>query len=836
MANLGRLLREWRERKLLTQEQLAERSGVSVRTVRRYERGGSPQTTSIRMLADALGLSPAERAVLVAAIREPSTVDEVETDAPGSPGRLRQLPGPPPLFTGRVPELAELDRISDPDRLVIATISGMAGVGKTALAVRAAHAVASRYPDEQIYLDLHGYAQGGRPVDPAEALDRVLRSLGVPAERIPPGLDDRAALYRSRLADHRALILLDNAASEEQVTPLLPGTPGSLVLVTSRHQLPGLDHSHAVSLGLLPVSDAVALFTLAAGERRVRGESTDVTTTVDLCGRLPLAVHVAAARLRSHPSWTLAHLVDRLQVRRRLLSELEAGERSVTAALDLSYQQLSVELRRAYRVFGLHPGAELTVDAAAALLGTTEQRAERLIDRLLDGHLVLEPVPGRFRFHDLVRAHSVARADADEGDTDERAALTRLFDHYRHAAAVAMDVAYPYERDRRPRIPTSGTPAPALDGPAGAMAWLDTELPTLLAVARHAADHGWPDHTVHLSGTLHRHLRGRAHYALAETLHHMALTVARATGNGLAEATALVSLGNTHRQQGRIAQATDHYERALAIAVASGDRTAEMWTLTALGHAQRLQGRYADAAEHFTRAGQIARDIGNRGAELDAVGGLGWLRRQQGHVTEAIEAFTQARQLARETANRSGELDALTGLGWLHRQQGHNEPAATHFEQALHISRAIGNRQGELNALNGLASTYRLEGRHQEAMTTFEHTLELSRAIGNRNLQFEALQGLGRLHFAAGRHDRALTCHGEALDLATALRQPADQANAHDGIAHAHQALGQDEDARRHWELALETLAAIGAEHTEDGEVTTAGLRALLARAPERAG
>jgi tetratricopeptide (TPR) repeat protein len=676
-----------------------------------------------------------------------------------------------------------------------------------------------------------------RPVDPGDALDRVLRSLGVPAERIPPGLEDRAALYRSRLADHRALILLDNAASEEQVTPLLPATPGCLVLVTSRRQLTGLDNSHAISLDLLPRPDAVTLFARAAGERQVRDEpSAHLATVVDLCGRLPLAVRVAAARLRSHPSWTIAHLVERLQVRRRVLSELEADELSVTAALDLSYQQLSAEPRHAYRLFGLHPGVDLTVDAAAALLGTTAQKAERLIDRLLDSHLLLEPAPGRFRFHDLVRAHSSARADADEGDADRRAALTRLFDHYRRSAAVAMDVAYPYERDRRPGVPRSGTSTPAAADPAGAVAWLDTELPTLLAVARYAADNGWPDHTIHLSGTLHRHLRGRAHYSTAETLHHLAVAVARSTGDGVAEAHALLGLGHMQRQQGRIGQATDQYEQALAIAVRVGDRPAEMWTLAGLGHAQRLQGRYADAAESFSRARRIARDTGNRGAELDALTGLGWLRRQQGHNAQAIEDFAQAREIARETGNRSGELDALTGLGWLHRQHGHNEQACTHFEQALHIARAIGNRQGELNALNGLASTYLLEGRQHDAMTTYEHTLELSRAIGNRNLQFEALQGLGRLHFAAGRHDRALACHGEALELATALRQPADQANAHDGLAHAHHGLERDEDARRHWERALVTLTAIGAEHTEDGEVTRAGLRALLARIAERAG
>jgi transcriptional regulator with XRE-family HTH domain len=421
-ADTGRLLREWRERALLTQEQLAARAGLSVRSIRRFERGGSAQSASIRLLADALGLSPDERAALVTATREPAQ------------DRLRQLPGPSPLFTGREAELADLDRISDPDRLVIVTIAGMAGVGKTALAVQAAHRVAPRYPDEHIHLDLHGYAQEERPLEPGEALDRVLRSLGVPAERIPPDPEDRAALYRSRLAGRRALILLDNAASEEQVIPLLPGTPGCLVLVTSRRLLTGLDHSHAQSLDVLPLADGVTLFRRAAGDDRLREEAPGrPAELVELCGRLPLAVRVAAARLRSRPSWTVTHLIERLRVRRHVLAELEAGDRSVTAALDLSYQQLPADQQRAYRLLGLHPGAHLTVPAAAALLGTDRLTAERLIDGLLDSHLLQEPALGRHRFHDLVRSHSRARAELDEPEPARRDALTRLFDHYRHS-------------------------------------------------------------------------------------------------------------------------------------------------------------------------------------------------------------------------------------------------------------------------------------------------------------------------------------------------------------------------------------------------------------------
>jgi tetratricopeptide (TPR) repeat protein/transcriptional regulator with XRE-family HTH domain len=844
--DIGGRLREWRERTLLTQEQLAERAGISVRTIRRYERSGSagrPQSASIRLLADALGLSPTERAMLVTA-REPAPVDS--TDAAGSPAawaarigsstaptRQRQLPAPPPLFTGREPELADLERISDPADLVIITISGMAGIGKTALALQAAHRVASRYPDEQIYLDLHGYARGVRPIEPGEALERILRSLDVPADQIPPDPDDRAALYRSRLAGHRALIVLDNAATEAQVVPLLPGTPGCLVLVTSRRSLTALDHRLALFLDLLPPPDAVRLFTLAAGEQRVGSEpAARLTDLIDMCGRLPLAIRIAAARLRSRPSWTVAHLIDRLQMRRHVLSELESGERSVTAALDLSYQQLTNAQQRAYRMLGLHPGADLDVHAAAALLDTTTPTAERLIDHLLGSHLLQEPAPGCYRFHDLVRAHSIATADADDPGPDRKAALTRLFDHYRHTVAVAMDVAYPHEHARRPAVSPSTTPAPELDDPARAIAWLDAELPTLLALARHAADHGWPDHALHLSATLHHYLRGRGHYRTAETLHSLALAVARTTGDRRAEQVALTSLGHTHRVQGRLRQATDLYAEALAIAQAIGDRTAEMDTLAGLGHVHMLQGRYAPAAESLARAWQIAGDTGNHTGELDALTGLGWQHRRQGRHEQAITYFEKALHIARDTGNRIGELHALSGLGWQHRQQGRHEQAITYFEKALHIARDTGNPHGELNAMNGLASTHRLQGRHHEATETYQRCLALSRQIGNRHLQFEILHGLGRVHCAAGRHDQALGCHREALDLATQLRQPAGQATAHDGIAHAYHALARHDAARRHWRQALDILVDIGADHAGDGEVTTTGIRAHLGSPP----
>jgi transcriptional regulator with XRE-family HTH domain len=430
-VGFGELVRSLRERALLTQEQLAERSGLNVRTIRRFEtdvRAKRPQSASLRQLAAALGLDAAGQAVLVAAARgEPVPVGRRVPK--GASPSMRQLPAPPPQFTGRDADLAALEAVRNQPGTVIVAIDGTAGIGKTALALHAAHRWSSEYPDGQIFLDLQGYTRGASAVEPGDALDRLLRSLGVPEVHVPDDRSDRAALYRSLLAGRRVLVLLDNAACEAQVGPLLPGAPGCIVIVTSRRRLGGLDLTYAHSLDLLPRDDAVRLLVHSCGERGVRGEPGErLTELAELCGRLPLAIRIAAARLRSRPSWTVAHFVDRLRNLQRRLVELQAGDRSVAAAIEQSYLRLGPDARRAYRMLGLHPGPELELDAAAALTGQPAVRVRRLIDHLLDVHLLHESAPGRYRFDDLTWAHAASAAGEEEAEADRRAAVSRLRD------------------------------------------------------------------------------------------------------------------------------------------------------------------------------------------------------------------------------------------------------------------------------------------------------------------------------------------------------------------------------------------------------------------------
>jgi tetratricopeptide (TPR) repeat protein len=791
----------------------------------------------------------------------------------------RQLPRETGGFIGRAAEVERLLAMAPgPQRetaVVISSIDGMAGVGKTALAVYAAHRMAGRFPDGQLFINLHGFTRNVAPVEPAEALDRLLRILGIPGERIPADLDDRAALWRTVLAGQRMLIVLDNAATEAQVEPLLPGEPGSLALVTSRHRLAALEATHTISLDTLPTADAVALFAATIGQPQLATESSIgevLVEAVELCGRLPLAIRIAAARLQGRPATAVAELVAQLrdeELRPAALSDLAEGGRSVTAALELSYQRLAVGVQRIYRLLGIHPGPELDSYAAAALAGSTLGEARQWLDRLLDAHLLQEPTGGRYGFHDLVRGHAARTAAIADPDSDRQTALDRLLDHYLHTAAAAMDVAYPYERQRRPQVTSGRAVCPDLPNAASALGWLNAELANLLATARYAAQHGPPEYPLHLSRILHRHLRTSGRYDDAETLHRQALTTARATGHHVGELSALSGLGDIHRLRGRFEQAVGCYQEALQIAHSINHPASELDILGGLGHVHRLRGRFEQAVGCYQEALQIAHSINHPAGELDVLGGLGDVHLRQGRHFQATDCYQQALQIARSidhrageqaalsglggiywlqskfakaahcyqlalqiartTGHQAGELNALAGLGHVHLRKGEHERAAHCYQQALQIARTTGHRGGELMALGGLGLVYMRQGMHEQSTSYYQDLLALAQATGDRNYQFEARQGLGRLQHASGHPDAAIAHHRQALALASDQGQPDDQARAHDGLAHAWQALDRPEQARRHWQHALDILTTLGIDHSEDEQVNAVTIQSHLA-------
>ena len=806
----------------------ALRESLWVRLLRAHVRAGRPAEALglydvIRSrLADELGVGPgAELQALHTELLATDAVLHATAEAipPDEPTVPRSLPAEVADFIGREHELADLSNVDGP---LVAAIDGMAGIGKTALALRAAHRLASQFPDGQVFIDLHGHSEGGRPVTADDALGRLLRAFGVPQQQLPRDLEDRAGLLRSLLASRRVLIVLDNAADEAQVLPLLPGTPGSGVILTSRRRLTGLDPTVAVSLDTLTQQTAIELFTrIAAGSRGT--QHAVLAEITELCGRLPLAIRISAARLRTHPSWRPEDLLHRL--RDHGMTELTSGPRSVAAALDLSYRELDDDVRRCYRLLGLHPAAEFGSASAAALLGRED--GARVLEQLLEVHLLEEPEPGRYQFHDLVRDHASRAAHDHEPPAERSTALARLVEHFCQAAAEAAGQVAPEHA-----FCSHGLP-PIIRTAEAARDWLGEELSTLLLIPSLAAEAGRPECLPHLSASVYWGLRTLGQYAAMEALHGRALTVARAAGDSTEETEVLLRLGDTLRLDGNYAQAMEVFDQALAVAQAAGYRVGELRAVEGAASIHGFQDRLDTALAEYTKALRIAEDIGDEQAELDLVSESGWIHSRRGDEMQSLEHRTRALAIARRIRPRSvGKI--LTALGRAHLRLGAPDRALTSYEQALDHARANGNRHNELRTLDALAELYRELRDLDQALRCREETLTLARELGSRNWEYEAHQGFGRLQLDCGEPDHALAAHQRALELATALHQPTDQARAHDGLGDALAALDRLADAQRRWQHALTILEAVGASVTDDVETSTVKLRAKLVAAGKR--
>ncbi|HEY3872595.1 MAG TPA: BTAD domain-containing putative transcriptional regulator, partial [Actinocrinis sp.] len=591
-----------------------------------------------RTLVDELGIEPGPQ---LRRLQERVLAGDEELAAPAGEGREtasavaaaapaapvpRQLPAAVRHFTGRQAELDALTRLAgEPGpadaaggAVVISAIRGTAGVGKTALAVHWARAAADRFPDGQLYVDLRGY-DAELPLPATVALAGFLRALGVPGPEIGPDEQQRAAQYRSLLAGRRMLVLLDNAHDAEQVRPLLPGADGCVALVTSRDSLAGLvvrDGAVRLDLDTLPPTEAVALLQTLIGPRADAAPEAARTLAGQCCG-LPLALRIAAELAVTRPDDALDALVGELADRGRRLDLLDAGgdpRAAVRPVLSWSYRHLEPGAARAFRLAGLHPGPDLERHAAAALDGTDAQQADRLLGRLAQAHLIqADGGAARYTMHDLLRAYARELAAAEPDELQPRAALTRLFDLYLHAAVAAMAVLYPAEADRLPHAepPPAGTAVPMPDE-AAARAWLEVELPNLVAAVRHAAGHGWPTHATRLALTLFRHLDISGRLPEAAYIHEYARRAADETGDAQAQAAASSNLGVLEWRRGRYKAAADHFLQALASSRASGDRDGQIRALGNLGLADLLGERYQQAAERLDRALALFRERGDR--------------------------------------------------------------------------------------------------------------------------------------------------------------------------------------------------------------------------------
>jgi len=726
------LLRGLRAEAGLTQEELAGAAGLSPRAVSDLERGvvTIPHRDTVRLLAEALHLSGPARAEFEAAARGRAGTNRAYA---GVAEATRTLPRDVASFTGRRRELAELaDSAAGSGGVVsIYAIGGMAGIGKTAFAVHAAHRLAERFPGGQVFLPLHGHTPGRRPVGSDDALASLLLTVGVPAVQVPADPEARMGLWRDQVAGRQLLLVLDDAADSEQVRPLLPGAGGSLVLVTSRRRLTALEDATAISLDTLPPEEAAGLLVRLAVRPGLSSADPAVAEITRLCGYLPLAIGMLARQLHHHPAWTatgraaeLAAAVDRLEL-------LATENVSVTAAFDLSYTDLDVDRQRLFRRLGLHPGAEADGYAAAALDGTSLAMARRGLEALYDQYLLTEPVPGRYRMHDLIREHARALAGRLDPDDDREQATAQLLDYYQDAAARAEALLADIARTApAPAAGTTPAAVPVLAGREQALAWARAERASLLACLDQATAAGQHARVIALTAGLAGLLRHDGPWAEAITRHATAVRAARHLGDRPGQANALTSLGDVRRLTGDYPGAARDLEEALGIHRDLGDRLGQANALTDLGGVRVMTGDFPRGTRDLEEALGIYRNLGSRRGQANAILFLGIGRRLTGDYPGAARDLEEALGIYRELAERGGEVTALNEAGTLSRVRGDLAQAGSCHQQALDLARQIGSPRDEAQALAGLARRALDAGDGAGAGAGLRQALEIFQRIG----------------------------------------------------------------------------------------------------------
>jgi tetratricopeptide (TPR) repeat protein len=777
---------------------LAGRVGLPRSTVHTYVAARTLASVEVldRIVIE-LGASPAEQRLWSEAwYRIAAHLHEERHPRPApAAAPPRQLPPDVPGFTGRRDALATLDTLlTEHGTVAISAIAGTAGVGKTALAVHWAHRAAEEFPDGQLYVDLRGYDQG-EPRRPGDVLGGFLRALGVEGGGVPHDAEERAARFRTALAGRRVLVLLDNARSAEHVRGLLPGTPGCVVMVTSRDALAGLvarDGARRIDLDLLPEEDCVRLLRVLL-DARVDADPLAAVELTRHCARLPLALRVAAELVRSRESTTITEVTADLADARRRLDLLDADgdvRTAVRTVFAWSYRQLPARAAELFRLLPVNPGPDIDVHGAAALAGADPPAAARLLDVLLRAHLVVGHGHGRYAMHDLLSTYA-----AELPATGRDAALNRLLDHFQFGAATAMDTCYPSERDRRPRVAAPGTPVPDLSSPDAARAWLDSERDNLVSAAVHTARHGQPGRTGVLATTLWRYLDSGSYHDEALTLHRHALDAARAARDATAEATALRNLSTVYRNLGDYEQSLAHARRALAVWTELGDQAGEAAALNSIGIVAGQLARFGEAVESYQRALAIRRRSGDRRAEAAVLLNLAFCSMEAGRYQHVREHLESARALFREVGDRLGEVHADNNLGTLHRKLSHSRQAIDHHRRCLAAYREMDHREGEADVHNSLALDYALAGRRDEAVHHHQRALDIAVEHVNRGTQVEILNAYGETLRAAGRQAEARAQHRRASALAEELGDHLAHARALEGIAATLEADGDIEQA-----------------------------------------
>ncbi|MEY9934513.1 tetratricopeptide (TPR) repeat protein [Catenulispora sp. GP43] len=761
-----------------------------------------------------------------------------------------QLPADTGAFTGREDELLALDRIArraqagrGAGTVLVCAIDGMAGVGKTALAVHAGHRMADLFPDGQLFVDLHGYSQSTSPRDPAGALATVLQTLGVTAPQLPEGVEARAALYRNRLAGTRTLVVIDNAANEAQVRALLPANDQCLVLVTSRKRFKSLDEAQILPLGLLSVSEAVTLFHQIAGPGRTTAGDPALEEMVALCGQLPLALRISAALLRHRSTWPLARLVEKLRTAPETLTSLSDGDRDLSAVFALSYQALSLQQRNAFGWLGLIPGPDTDAYAVAALLDIAPHAGDDLLQDLVDHNLLSEPAPGRYRMHDLIRQYACTLID--DGVSARDAALDRLLAYYRHTAETANTCISKLTRETpgpgaRPRT----RHAPNLSTPEDARAWLRAERANLEACLARMAAEDKADQVIALSTGLSELLRVDGPWSLARDVLARTVDTARRAGDRIAEANARTDLGVILRLTGdyaaalenltlaarlhdttgsRLGQANAHTELVVVRRLTGDylgaigdaclaldrfreldDRRGQATALAELGAARQGAGDYPGATHDFTRALEISLELDDRRGQAVALTNLALMRRLAGDYPDAVHALSRAQVLLRDLGDRRMYANTLTDLGIIRRLTCDYPGAAASLGEALKIYHDLGDPYGRGIALTERGTVLRIAGDLAGSEQDIADALKIFREIGSRGAEACALNHYAAVFAGTGDVPRAMAIYTDALHMAREVQQPDDEAAALEGIGECLLLDGAEEKGLSHLRQALE--------------------------------
>ncbi|HTU73819.1 MAG TPA: tetratricopeptide repeat protein [Trebonia sp.] len=869
----GERLKQLRERAGLTQDELGSLVDRDARTIRSWEKGRSlPPPERARKLAVELGLTGIERG------------DFITLATGGDPAQAaiasaaRTLPRDVPSFTGRNQELRALKAAaaSAPDSggvPQICVIHGMPGVGKTALAVHVAHEVAADYPGGQFSIDLYGHSvEYRRPVQPKDALSALLMAAGVPSEKIPSEPDDLARTWRHWTAEHKVLLLLDDAWDADQVGPLLPGSAGNLVLITTRNDLLGLHDVIEVFVEEMTEPDAALLFTRVAGRPGLSPRSREVTDVVGKFGGLPIVIAPMAAQLRKHRHWPASNLID-LHDRIGALNVRPTKTARVADWFDLSYRNLPDGLQRLFRLLALHPGPELDADTVAALAGSAPGAVLEQLEELYGYHLISEPASNRYRFHDLVREFARTRAAHDQ-PVDRKAAERRLLDYYLYMASVAdqlltgiVPTGIPGEPIPRPHH------APGLRDRDDAFGWLDDNRDRLHAAAEYAYAHGYREYAKLIPAYLDEYLVRHGHWNQARDLHQLALRAAGTPAGGLeagaspggdvdwaARARALLSLGGIWHQLGDPMAEIRDLREAQSLYEQVDDKVGQARVLRKLGAGHLAIGDYPQTLSVWSAALELFRRLGDKRSEFEVLGRLGVVQYEQGDTGGALASLSAARDMCAELDDPVGQANALCYLGIIQADRGEFDDAIAGITEAMGIFQGLGDNWNVAGARYFLGVALRLAGRFAAARVQLDLALaayleaadkydeagvrnqigQVEMALGDFGAarisldqalrlyadyggegtevgRLEVLNSLGELAIAAGDPLDAERYHRMASEIATEKQVPRELARAWAGTGRAQRMAGRPDEGAESLRVALEIYERL--ESPEAGRI-----------------